>query len=272
MRYTKFSRLVNSLSRRHIFGICVLAFLTIGATTGSIVSPTGVHAVASQVENIPQTCTEIDPTSLGAAGRKNLFWKNKSELRVRFLGGSRMLQEQVHDYASIWNQHAGIQFVFVESEPSDIRVSFIHDGSSWSYIGNSAKYVSKEKATMNFGWFDEETTEDVFRRTILHEFGHALGLIHEHQSPAGTIHWNKEAVYQYYSEHFDWNENVVDDNVFKKYQKAQTQYTTYDPTSIMHYPIPAKFTTDGTSVEWNTNLSPTDIAFIKEVYPRKAHE
>jgi serralysin len=272
MRNAEFSRLPKESVSRNLLFICVLALLTIGATTGSTVFPTGVQAVAPQVENIPQTCTEVDPTSLGAAGRKDLFWKNKDVLRVRFLGGSKTLQEQVRDYAPLWTQDAGIQFVFVESEPSDIRVSFIHDGTSWSYIGSSAKYVNKEKATMNFGWFDERTTDKIFRRTILHEFGHALGLVHEHQSPATTIHWNKGAVYQYYSERFDWNENVVDDNIFRKYRKTQTQYTTYDPNSIMHYPIPAKFTTDGTSVEWNTKLSPMDIAFIKEKYPPKAHE
>jgi len=29
--------------------------------------------------------------------------------------------------------------------------------------------------------------------TVLHEFGHALGLIHEHQNPAsGGFKWNRE--------------------------------------------------------------------------------
>lgn len=272
MRNAKFSRLLNASTGRNILIICVLAPLTLGATPESPFFPTRVQAAAPQVKEIPQTCTEIDPSSLGAAGRKNLFWKNKSELRVRFLGGSNTLHEQVRDYASIWNRYTGIQFVFVKSEPSDIRVSFIRNGSSWSYIGNSAKYVSDTRATMNFGWFDARTTDDVFRRTILHELGHALGLVHEHQSPAAAIHWNKKAVYEYYSEHFDWNENVVDDNIFKKYRKTQTRYTTYDSTSIMHYPIPAEFITKGQPVAWNTNLSSTDIAFIKEMYPRKAHK
>jgi hypothetical protein len=39
---------------------------------------------------------------------------------------------------------------------------------------------------MNLGWLDagfaDATTKE--RGTILHEFGHALGLLHEHQSPA----------------------------------------------------------------------------------------
>ena len=40
---------------------------------------------------------------------------------------------------------------------------------------------------MNLGFID--------RGTILHEFGHALGLIHEHQSPAsGGFEWDREEV------------------------------------------------------------------------------
>jgi hypothetical protein len=38
------------------------------------------------------------------------------------------------------------------------------------------------------------TPEEQFRRTVLHEFGHALGLVHEHATPAGGIKWNREQV------------------------------------------------------------------------------
>jgi hypothetical protein len=33
---------------------------------------------------------------------------------------------------------------------------------------------------------------------VIHEFGHALGLIHEHQNPSGGIQWNKPVVCRYY--------------------------------------------------------------------------
>lgn len=40
---------------------------------------------------------------------------------------------------------------------------------------------------MNLGFVD--------RPTVLHEFGHSLGLIHEHQSPfPGGFEWNREEV------------------------------------------------------------------------------
>ena len=40
---------------------------------------------------------------------------------------------------------------------------------------------------MNLGFVD--------RSTVLHEFGHSIGLIHEHQSPfKGGFEWNKDEV------------------------------------------------------------------------------
>ena len=58
---------------------------------------------------------------------------------------------------------------------------------SWSYLGTDATRVPKESFTMNLGFVD--------RSTVLHEFGHSLGLIHEHQSPfPGGFEWDRENV------------------------------------------------------------------------------
>lgn len=267
MHKTQFSRLINVLSRRGTLILCVLGLQASSFAPALIVTPVAAKPMLAQTTKIPHACTEIGLSSLGAAAQTDLIWKNKSELRVRFMDGSPELQRHVRHYASMWNKYTGTPFVFVDSEPSDIRVAFIRNGRSWSYIGNSAERVSVRKPTINFGWFDDTTTEVVLRRTTLHEFGHALGLIHEHQSPRASIKWNKPEVYKYYEEHFAWNENVVNDNIFQKYKRTQTQYGVYDPTSIMHYPIPAKFTTDGSYVDWNTNLSAMDIAFVRKIYP-----
>ena len=43
---------------------------------------------------------------------------------------------------------------------------------------------------MHFGSFTSATSETEYRRMILHEFGHALGFIHENQSPNANIACN----------------------------------------------------------------------------------
>lgn len=121
---------------------------------------------------------------------------------------------------------------------------------------------------MNFGWFDENTPDEEFSRTTKHEFGHALGLIHEHQNPAGGIKWNKEAVYRDLSAPpNNWDRETIDRNSFQRYNKTITQYTEVDPQSIMMYRIPARWTTDGNSYGENVfDLSDNDKKFAKEQY------
>jgi hypothetical protein len=61
-------------------------------------------------------------------------------------------------------------FVIVELSPTE--------GSS-AVVG---KVINDGSQTVTIGWFDVPT--------ILHEFGHVLGLVHEHQSPYAKFPWN----------------------------------------------------------------------------------
>jgi serralysin len=262
------SKSLRCLSSLIIF-ILGLALLMESAPSKAGSAPyRAVPAFTPQEPDSAESCTEIEPSSLGATALSDRIWTGKKVLRVLFLDGSEGLRSKVQMYAPVWSEYANIKFVFIEKGQSDIRITFVNDGRSWSYIGNSAENVNTNKATMNFGWFDETTGEVEFQRVIWHEFGHALGLVHEHQSPKGDINWNKQYLYKYYEKPpFEWNHNVVRDNIIKKYAITQTQSTAYDPDSIMHYPIPANFTTDGYSVEMNTKLSSKDKELIKKLYP-----
>lgn len=195
------------------------------------------------------------------------LWNRGQTLKVRFLGGTNYLQRKVEFYAKIWEQYANIRLQFVSGGDSEIRIAFTPGQGSWSYIGTDNLNISQNEPTMNFGWFDERTTDTEFSRTTLHEFGHALGCIHEHQNPAGNIPWNREAVYAYYARTDGWSPEQVDVNIFQKYDASTTQYTQFDQNSIMLYSIPRELTTNGFSVGWNTTLSPMDQWFIGQEYP-----
>jgi hypothetical protein len=65
-----------------------------------------------------------------------------------------------------------------------------------------------------------------------------------------------------------WSKAEIKANVLDLSAPAATQFTKFDPASIMIYPIDAALTLDGTSFVSPAKLSATDIAFIRQQYPR----
>jgi len=199
------------------------------------------------------------------------LWKTGRTLRVGFLDGDLAVQERVAKYAHEWTRHANLTFSFESGADAEIRISFAQPGS-WSYVGVDALSVPAGRPTMNLGWLSASTDDEEFSRVVIHEFGHALGCIHEHQSPAAGIPWNKPAVYEFYSGPPNyWSKQQVDTNIFERYSEEITQFSRFDRKSIMLYPIPLALTLDGFEIGWNNKLSATDKRYIAALYPSE-HE
>ena len=154
----------------------------------------------------------------------------------------------------------GLQIRFVESN-GNIRISFQPSGA-YSYVGTDALRISNmNTATMNFGWLDV--------RTIIHEFGHALGLINEHQNPRGnTIDWDVNKVYEWASRTQGWDRATTYHNIIKPYETNVTNGSQYDPNSIMLYFFPGSLTKSGKGTSQNNRLSCVDMETLSETYPK----
>lgn len=213
------------------------------------------------------------PINLEIVGERLKFWRPGRTLRIKFLDGVPAIQGKVKKYAMTWTEYANIKFKFVQSGDAEIRITFKIKGRAWSNVGTDCLSVPQNQPTMNFGWFDSDTPDEEYSRTVIHEFGHALGLHHEHMHPEGGIPWNKEAVYRDYmrcenpEEDPCWTKEDVDNNLFSKLDCTLMNYSVYDKDSIMHYPISKKHTFGGYEVGWNTRLSELDKQFIKKLYP-----
>ena len=123
-------------------------------------------------------------------------WQPGTHVKVRFLEGDPDLQKRVAEVAQEWTgpQMANLEPKFVDSGDADVRVAFEQGNGSWSYLGTMCQQIPADEPTMNYGWLTPDSDDDELRRVVLHEFGHALGLIHEHQNPNRPIAWNRAAV------------------------------------------------------------------------------
>ncbi len=226
-------------------------------------------------DNEHQFCMELGPVAAErrtrAAVVKELKWEPGEQIRIRFMSGAAELRARVRKVAEEWVQLdlANLEFTFVDSGPADVRIAFVAGNGSWSYLGTVCRQIDPSEPTMNYGWLTPSSSETELRRVVLHEFGHLLGLIHEHQNPQRPISWNKAAVIADLSgPPNNWDRATIENNMFKKYEPAAVEATDTDPKSIMMYPVPKAWTTDGFSVGLNGELSATDRELIRAAYPR----
>jgi hypothetical protein len=189
------------------------------------------------------------------------LWPNGSVLRIQFLEGSSEQRSLALLQARWWSEHANLRFVVSDAPDAEIRVTFDPNDGAWSYLGTDCRSIPRGEPTMNLGFQDGGTSA--------HEFGHAIGLAHEHQNPQGGIQWNEAEVIRDLSGPPNyWTVEQIRHNVLNKYSLDQIRGTDFDPDSIMLYPFPARWTTNGIATYANEVLSTTDASFIATTYPK----
>lgn len=197
-------------------------------------------------------------------------WKNGRRITVSFMGGRKEVKDRIIRHAKIWMDYANIEFDFTARKtPGDVRIAFDKNDGSWSLMGTDVLSEDKANPTMNFGWLTPTTDDLEYNRVVLHEFGHTLGCIHEHERPDNGIPWDKPKVYEYYKQTDGWSKEEVDSQVFDKYDISQIRANKLDKKSIMMYPVPEALSKGNFSIGWNNGLSEADKKFIAKLYPKK---
>lgn len=195
-------------------------------------------------------------------------WAVGTELQVRFLDGEPEVQRRVAEIAQEWTLYANIKLLFNNSPQAQIRISFAQQGA-WSWVGLDALAVPLDQPTMNLGLLLPSTPPERYNSVVLHEWGHALGAIHEHQNPHAGIPWDRDKVIAYYQgpPNF-WDERKILRNVLDKYDEEHINASDFDPYSIMLYPVSAALTRHGFTIPWRNNaLSEMDKKWASLMYP-----
>ena len=217
---------------------------------------------------LPKDLMRLQPTIPTHGGARAIApigktWMNGSTLHVRFMGGSSSEQNVAREQANWWAQVANLKFDFNNAPNAEVRITFDPQDGAWSYIGTDCRSIPLNEATMNLGFLDGGTAA--------HEFGHAIGLAHEHQNPAGGIQWNEEVVIRECAKSPNfWDAETTRHNVLRKYSVDQINGTDFDLKSIMLYFFPASWTLNGIGTDANEVLSRLDEEFIAgaKMYPR----
>ncbi|HET9383393.1 MAG TPA: M12 family metallopeptidase [Streptomyces sp.] len=164
----------------------------------------------------------------GGGGTRRVSW-----------GGSKEQQDVVRECFQEWSGLGiGLRFREVpDRTEAELRIGFQSGAGSWSAVGRDALRTALTERTTNFGW---DLTAPGERGTALHQIGHALGMLHEHQSPFAGIHWDDEAVYaELAGPPNHWSREKTDRNILRALDPAEANSPVWDPQSVMEYPFPS---------------------------------
>ena len=166
----------------------------------------------------------------------------------------------------------------VNIKESDVRISFVPSLGAFSELGINCLKISKDQPTMNLGWLDDDATysNPLLKGTgivILHEFGHLLGMIHEHSREDANLDWNKDFVYkQLGAPPNSWSTKDCDEQIFEMVKKQSFNGSKYDKKSVMHYYFPTEYFKTSPNLPTVIELSELDKLWIKKKYSKKSEK
>jgi len=201
------------------------------------------------------------------------------------------LREKIADVARLWEVSGStIKFDFGDDfairlcsehggpSTADIRIDF-GDQRFYSLVGNRANSVPTYEETMSLGDIHKRRYEiREFNRLVLHEFGHALGLLHEHQSPnvncAAQLLMDK-VKNKLTKPPYKWSEKEIEKN-FEQAAYEAVEASAYDPKSVMNYSLEAEYYQNASQNVCyhapNFEISEQDRNFARAIYAANMEE
>ena len=212
------------------------------------------------------------------------------KINVCFLDGSSGLHQKVRDIALQWTKVGGNVPLFFGKDPKNpqrckdlngirkhIRISFNTKRGVWAAVGWLGMRIPQTKASMNIS---KHLTREPkkFERAVLHEFGHALGLEHEHVHKflrCWDDEYNKKKLLAFLKKREMWDRDEAKKQLRAINLKGVILKHTVkpDPDSIMHYSFAPKFYKNGTKsvcfAREKNQLSNGDKKLIAQIYKPK---
>ncbi len=207
------------------------------------------------------TSVTRDGPTASAAGSRQQLWPVGSTIAVGFQGGTAEQRSAVERYARTWTNYANIDLSFEDQENASVLVAFDSSGGNWSFVGTDVLRRADDEPTMNLA--------QVTEANVLHQFGHVLGLQHEHGNPKASFEWNlPEIQRELGGPPNHWSLDQIRANVLKQWEPdLYPVEKPFDPYSVMLYTFPANWTRGSIRLQMGERLSEGDKEFVRLLYP-----
>lgn len=216
------------------------------------------------------TEAQIKKTALIANTGK--LWKKGSTINVTYKDGTPGIQAEVERFAVEWTKYANLNFKFYKTvkdiprgQTADVVITF-NTNVHTSAVGTDSKYFSNSEASMNLGIINDQHI-NTRRSIILHEFGHAIGLEHEHQHKDRTIQFDEVKSIEACQKHINFTEEMCKMFILQTFKEGEVYFSKYDLLSIMHYSLHGDFFKTSMDMKQNFSLSLMDKLEIAKMYP-----
>jgi predicted Zn-dependent protease len=242
--------------------------MTIGFAPYSYTTPNQLSSTPPSTSDAADTSSQTERSGRkkrGSAYHADL-WPQHSTVKISFIGMTEEQKEFTKAQIAKWAEHVNLKFEYTDDADADIRIAADNNTSGGkSFIGRQAQDIPKHLPTMTIGFAGENSESTA--GTVLHEFGHALGLNHEHQHPDNPLVFNEQRTYEEFR-----RRGLTDEQiklfVTKPLSRENLIFLGYDPDSIMQYGFGEGTIRNHGPIKQPNELSPGDIEFAKFIYPK----